>query len=188
MRKKMIFDGGAVAEIDETDAMIHITLSMKNDGKGLYKGKLSGAGGTILIGTLSPEGEQLVLRRAFSREKLLLWGCYPVLRGEVFLSYPFKNEKHSQDGWRWCEEIAPLFHDPVLARSARSLSGGYYKNMPDGWHLAVPFSGGREMPLMPIFCFAQLCQVQQRTCVMWQFDAQANPIMPSGKEKETGIF
>ncbi len=116
--------------------------------RGLYKVWLRGGGkGRLLLGTLVPEGGELVLSRTLSRRTLEDAGCWPVAGGRAVMAYPFTEESAGE--WYWEEEPWKLVSDPVLVQAARSWGPLLVQRGGEEVRLAASFRGGGQFPLVP---------------------------------------
>lgn len=119
MVEKIMLEGGGTLSLREDGPRVHTEARRQNDGQGLYKVWLRGGGkGRLLLGTLVPEGGELVLSRTLSRRTLEDAGCWPVAGGRAVMAYPFTEESAGE--WYWEEEPWKLVSDPVLVQAARS--------------------------------------------------------------------
>ena len=74
MVEKIMLEGGGTLSLREDGPRVHTEARRQNDGQGLYKVWLRGGGkGRLLLGTLVPEGGELVLSRTLSRRTCLLY-------------------------------------------------------------------------------------------------------------------
>lgn len=115
--EKIMLEGGGTLSLREDGPRVHTEARRQNDGQGLYKVWLRGGGkGRLLLGTLVPEGGELVLSRTLSRRTLEDAGCWPVAGGRAVMAYPFTEESAGE--WYWEEEPWKLVSDPVLVQAA----------------------------------------------------------------------
>ncbi len=161
-------DGGGELSIEQDGGFVRCEVTRPNDGQGIYKVWLTGAGGTYLLGTLAPEGGALRLCRRVSRDSLARAGCWPVEGGRSVLAFPFNRGG-------WVREAAERrMTDPVLRQAARGLSA-LVQGEGDGFRLALPFDSTRPFCLAPAFCFARVEQVEGRLCAVFSFDSRGRP-------------
>lgn len=161
--------GGGQLIIEPEGGFVRCEASCPNDGRGIYKVWLTGAGGRLLLGTLAPEGGTLRLCRRVSRDSLVRAGCWPVAGGECVLAFTFGLGK----GWQR-EPADRRMTDPVLRQAARGLSA-LVQGEGDGFRLALPFDSTRPFQLVPGFCFARIERVEGRLCAVFSFDGQGRP-------------
>ena len=78
--EKIMLEGGGTLSLREDGPRVHTEARRQNDGQGLYKVWLRGGGkGRLLLGTLVPEGGELVLSRTLSRRTLEDAGCFAMV-------------------------------------------------------------------------------------------------------------
>lgn len=163
-------DGGGRLDIQEEGGFVRCEATRPNDGHGIYKVWLTGAGGTLLLGTLAPERGMLRLCRRVSRDSLARAGCWPIEGGRAVLAFSFH-----QSGWVR-ESAERRMTDPVLRQSARGLSA-LVLGEKDGFRLALPFDSTKPFCLAPAFCFAKVERVEGRLCAVFFFDGRGRPQM-----------
>ena len=180
--EKIMLEGGGTLSLREDGPRVHTEARRQNDGQGLYKVWLRGGGkGRLLLGTLVPEGGELVLSRTLSRRTLEDAGCWPVAGGRAVMAYPFTEESAGE--WYWEEEPWKLVSDPVLVQAARSWGPMLVQRGGEEVRLAASFRGGGQFPLVPLFCFGTVGQIRGREYVIFLFDRQGTPKMPYNLEK-----
>ncbi|MBQ3135106.1 MAG: hypothetical protein IJB75_04765 [Oscillospiraceae bacterium] len=158
-------DGGGHLDINEEGGFVRCEATRPNDGQGIYKVWLTGAGGTLLLGTLAPERGALRLCRKLSRNSLARAGCWPVEGGRCVLAVSFQISG-------WVREAADRrMTDPVLRQAARGKSA-LAMGKDEGFRLAFPFHTARPFDLTPAFCFARVERVEGRVCAVFSFDGQ----------------
>lgn len=82
MEQRFALDGGVGAlSVREEGPRASIAAERPDDGRGLYKAYLRGRGGSVLLGTMTPENGRLLVRRTFSLDELRRRGAWPVLGG-----------------------------------------------------------------------------------------------------------
>lgn len=162
-------EGGGQLSIEQDGGFVRCEVARPNDGQGIYKVWLTGAGGKLLLGTLAPEGDALRLCRRVSRDSLVRAGCWPVAGGECVLAFTFGLGK----GWQR-EPADRRMTDPVLRQAARGLSA-LVQGDGDGFRLAFSFDSARPFCLAPAFCLARVEQVEGRLCAVFSFDGQGRP-------------
>ncbi len=182
---------GAALLVREEGLQASFEAGMPDDKQGLYKVYITGRGGSMLLGTLMPEGGRLFLRRGFPIAELTRKGVWPVTAGEVKLSFPFgaprqQSNLHSPvPGWVREENPARLMGDRVLARSAGELRGALFRRGEDGFSLAAPLEKERAFPLTPLFCFAHLEKLSEKNYIIFHFNSKGCPVFEN-KKKKTG--
>lgn len=62
---------------------------------------------------------------------------------------------------------------------------GLRRETSKGTELAIEYEAGREFPLMPLFCFCTLRQVDGRLCWVLALDEDGKPILPDEKKPLT---
>ena len=114
MEQRFALDGGVGAlSVREEGPRASIAAERPDDGRGLYKAYLRGRGGSVLLGTMTPENGRLLVRRTFSLDELRRRGAWPVLGGAAELAFSFRGEETPPQGWVWEEgdglELAARF-------------------------------------------------------------------------------
>lgn len=180
---------GSLLVIRTEGARAVFEAQMPDDKRGLYKAYITGAGGTLLLGTMIPEGSRLRLRRILTLSELIQKGGWPVTSGEVRLAFSFgggSNTKSSAlPGWRREENPARLMGDHILACAAEGLRGTLFRAEKDGFALALPFERSAAFPMPPLFCFAHVEPLYERLHVVFHFNSHGYPIFQN-KEGERG--
>lgn len=140
---------------------------------GLYKVWLRGDGGEMLLGTLTPDGGNLQLCRAVSREELRRHGCWPVRAVRCAMAYPFQQRRQG-DGWYWEDDPGRLVDEEtrVLGQWRRMLC----RKVGNMLELACPVKNSDPLPLSHLFCMAHPIQIQGELCLVWRFDGDGRPI------------
>lgn len=170
-------DGGKLT-MEVNGGFVRCEATRPNDGKGIYKVWLTGAGGKLLLGTLAPERGVLRLCRQVSRDSLVRAGCWPVEGGECVLAFPFVR------GGGWVSrQLEGKMGDGVLRRAACGLTA-LVRGEGDGFAVALPFDTGRPFGLTPAFCFARVERVEGRLCTVFSFDRRGMPRINSGQTGE----
>lgn len=165
----------------ETGGSVSLTMQVRGDNRGLYKGILFGEKGRMELGTLLPEGGCLGLQRTVPVERLRRQGCWPVTGGKAVLTYAF-GRGTLPGGWGQAAHPWELFsRDCVLRDSAEKLRGCLLRRTEHGFLLAVPFSPQAPFPLLPVFCFARAEQLGGGRYVCFRFQEGGVPVMP-GRE------
>ena len=161
-------DGGGRLCVEEDGGFVRCEVTRPNDGHGIYKVWLDGAGEGFLLGTLAPEGGELRLRRRVSRDSLVRAGCWPVCGGRCVLAFSFQRS-----GWMR-EPAEHRMTDPVLRQAARGVSA-LVSVRDGGFRLAVPFDSACPFALVPAFCFARVERVEGKPHAVFCFDGQGRP-------------
>lgn len=167
----------------ETGNRIDVLIRIRNDGAGLYHGWLRGEGGCIQLGTLIPEGNDLVLHRYLELARLKASGCWPITGGGVTLTHSFsalQSASQSQlPGWVREKNPGRFFQkDSILRDSAAAMEECLLRRKEKGFLLAIPFGTGRSFPLVPIFCFSRIRRMYGGWYVVFQFQDNGMPQMP----------
>ena len=104
MEQRFALDGGVGAlSVREEGPRASIAAERPDDGRGLYKAYLRGRGGSVLLGTMTPENGRLLVRRTFSLDELRRRGAWPVLGGAAEMAFSFRGEETPPQGWSWAE-------------------------------------------------------------------------------------
>ena len=153
-------------------------LEVAGQDQGLYRGCLLGKNGHLDLGTLIPEGGKLRLRRSLPLSKLRQHNCWPVTGARVVLSHPFSQ---TPNGWTALPPRHDLFpQDPLLAQALQTTSGGLICPLPDGtFRLAFPFLIRCPFPLVPLFCFAQIQTIRNRSYAVFHLKDTGQPLLPA---------
>ena len=102
MEQRFALDGGVGAlSVREEGPRASIAAERPDDGRGLYKAYLRGRGGSVLLGTMTPENGRLLVRRTFSLDELRRRGAWPVLGGAAEMAFSFRGEETPPQGWSW---------------------------------------------------------------------------------------
>ena len=167
-------EGGGTLEVRPEGLRVRFQARRPEDGRGLYKVWLHGErGGRLLLGTLAPQGWQLVLTRTLSLGELERAGCWPRPMARCVLAFPFSG---GQGGWVCEERPGRLLADPVL-RSA--IPGPMLcRRGEDGFSLSAPFRPGCPFPLAPLFCLARAERQGGQLRLVWDFDRDGVPRAP----------
>lgn len=157
-----------------------VEARLPDDGRGLYKASLTGAGGRLLLGTLLPERGQLALRRTLSLDQLRRQGVWPPTGGEVVLAFSAAGRADPPPGWQWQPPPLERVSDPLLRRGLEALSQVLLRREGEGFALALPWAAGQPFPLTPLFCLARVERLGGRSCLVFAFDRTGWPAPPSG--------
>lgn len=158
--------------VREQDGCVTFSVTRSNDQKGLYKAYAVGPSGRCLLGTLTPDGPRLFLRRSLRRAVLEDAGAWPVRQVDCVLAFPFAAEETGLD------RLFP--HDAVLRRALRASGSVRFAQTPSGFTLTYPFRRG-PFPMLPVFCFA--CVTPSAPCptLTFSFSPDGVPQMPEAK-------
>ena len=164
--------GGGRLTVRQDGRLVQMQVSRADDGCGLYKVWIRGAGGRLLLGTLAPEDGCLRLHCRLAIGQLERAGCWPVTGGESVLTFSFERSQ-------WTREWHPdrLVKDMVLKRV---ISGQtvLLRRQEGGFCLAVPFDPVRPFPLEPLFCLGEVRRVEGRLHAVFSFDRTGTPVAP----------
>ena len=173
MDQRMDMRGGGTLTLGREGNRVRMEALRPGDDRGLYKVWLLGpGGGRLLLGTLTPEGTMLRLKRTLSQNELERAGCWPLAGAEAVLAFPFAAAQ------RWYRENHPerLLEDPVLRGQLRGPM--LCRKEGEGFRLAVPFRADTPMALESLFCLAQLERLEGRPYLVWSFDRAGRPVIP----------
>lgn len=183
MGNRLAMEGGGFLSVAQEGERVRLEAEREEDGRGLYKAWLTGAGGAgMLLGTLAPEGGKLRLRRVLSRGALEQGGCWPVKGARAVLAFPF-----AQEGQWYCESQPGRFvRDPV---ARRQLKGAMLCCRAGGETcLAAPFRTDAPLALEALACLARVELLEGRPHLVWRFDTQGQPKAPVPDQEETCAF
>ena len=179
-------EGGGTLSLEEEGLRVHLRAVCPDDGRGLYKVWVRGRGGSLLLGTLTPENGRLALSRTLSRSTLGQAGCWPVTGGNTVLLFPFTEQSEEGEPWRPEPDPARLCRDPLLRALLRGRTGFFSGQEGEARLLAAPFSDQKEFPLPVLFCLAQVEERAGRRWLVWRFDRAGNPVVPAHSRNGTG--
>lgn len=171
--------GGSLL-VRDAGARAVFEAELPDDGRGLYKAYIRGKGGSTLLGTLIPEAGRLRLHRTIPIGELERRGCWPVTGAEGRLEFFFNRDGQRSacaPGWSREENPARLMGEGLLARSAGELRGVLFKREEGGFSLAAPLEKGRDFPMTPLFCFATLENMCERTYAVFHFNGKGYPVL-----------
>ena len=178
-------EGGGTLSLEEEGLRVHLRAVCPDDGRGLYKVWVRGRGGSLLLGTLTPENGRLALSRTLSRSTLGQAGCWPVTGGNTVLVFPFTEQSEEGEPWRPEPDPARLCRDPLLRALLRGRTGFFSGQEGEARLLAAPFSDQKEFPLPVLFCLAQVEERAGRRWLVWRFDRAGNPVVPAHSRNGT---
>lgn len=183
MEKSFTFPGGML-RIGERGDRVPFRAEMRNDGRGLYKVWIQGAGGRLELGTLTPEGPFLTLSGSISQEKLQSAGCWPPTAGGVTLVHRFGEEK-TKGGWRREERPARLFpKDDTLRAEADHLGACLISGGDGEFRLAAPFQYRRPFPMPSLFCFTNVERISGQSFAVFRFAENGRPLFPTERVRK----
>lgn len=170
--------GGGTLTLRQEGPRVHMEAERPADGRGLYKAWLHGdQGGKLLLGTLAPEQDRLLLRRTLSVGALERAGCWPRFWAEAPLAFSFSGGERG--GW-YCEQAPErLVADRVLKGQLRGSM--LCRREEEGFSLAAPFRTDCPVPLSALFCLAGLERWNGQSYLVWRFDGKGQPKIPHKK-------
>lgn len=176
MAQELELAGGGRIRQWEDGGRVHFRCEIPTRRDGLYKVWLRGDGGEMLLGTPTPEGESMCLCRTVSREELRRCGCWPVRSARCVMAYPFRQQRQPDDGWYWEQDPARF-----VDRETREL--GVWRRMlcrkGEGYvELACCAVGAVPMPLVHLFCLADVRQLRGEKYMVWRFSSDGTPSFP----------
>lgn len=181
MTQRLELEGGGWLEVQEEGARVRLSVRRGLDGAGLYKVRLRGDRGEMLLGTLVPEGQYLRLERTMSKDSLTAAGCWPITGGTAALAFSFDSQQAQTppaSDWRWEHRPAKLLGDPVLCESAAAWGPMLVRENASGFELAAPLDPQRPFPMTALFCLGRALHVDGQLHVVFSFDSQGNPRPP----------
>ena len=175
-------------QVREEGLQAVISARAADDGAGLYKLHLLGREGSLLLGTLLPEGGVLQLRRTIPLSQLRRQGLWPPSGAEIRLSYAFGSPagegERPHAGWTREDNPARLMGERLLKECAAPLKGGLTRREGEGFVLALPWEPGGVFPLTPLFCFASAERMDGRGYAVFRFTARGCPRLRPEPEKK----
>lgn len=130
----------------------------------------------LLLGTPAPEGEELTLRRTFSRAMLSSQGVYPPERIEVAGAWSADGGTET-GGWRPVDGRRPGLGDPLL-RQIFTQGGWGWRRWERGVVLCHSWGEDAPFPAVPLFCLAQVVREGHKIQVRLFLDGEGNPCFP----------
>lgn len=182
MERNLDMKGGGTLALRQEGTRLCLDARRRLDGRGLYKVWLLGQrGGRLLLGAMTPEGQELRLKRVISQAEAERAGCWPVAGAEAVLAFAFSNA----DTGTWYREQDPrrLTLDPVLREQLKGPM--LCRRGRDGFRLAAPFRLDGPVALTALFCLARLERIEGRPHLVWDFDREGRPKFLH-KEEGTG--
>lgn len=165
---------------------VEVRARIPDDGRGLYKVWLLGAGGELPLGTLLPEERELRLERRLDGLRLEAQGFWPPSGALVRRTFTFgAQKKHPAQGPRGFARVHPdqVLGDPVL-RASGGTGELWSKRAGAENLLLVPVHPGKPFPLVPAFC---LMRVVERDGAHWaalRLDERGWPVLPPPTAEE----
>ena len=77
--------------------------------------------------------------------------------------------------WQRLSE-GPFFRSARLDCALRCTRGALWRQSDEGKLLAIPYAPDAPFPLSELFCFARICCVMGKWCVVYRLDEQNAPI------------
>lgn len=130
----------------------------------------------LLLGTPAPEGEELTLRRTFSRAMLSEQGVYPPERVEVTGSWAAGGGPE-QEQWQTGGAGVARLSDPLL-RQMFSQGGWGWRRWERGTVFCHSWEENAPFPAVPLFCLAQVERREHKIQVRIYLDQGGNPCFP----------
>lgn len=133
----------------------------------------------VPIGIPVPENGALRLRKRFTKNALRtaglshIDGCAlaplsePVSRARLFADPPDPPEKNDDGEWRCEYEPWNMFTDDDIKNACRGISGALRRRRGDIDELAVPVSPYEPFPMIPVFCFGEIEEINGRQYVVF---------------------
>ena len=180
MSIELELEGGGKLRVWEDAGRVFFRCERSLSGDGIYKVWIWGDGGEMLLGTLVPEGDRLILGRAIWQMELRRSGCWPVRGGRCRLAVPFSTRQ--PDGWYWEE-------DPARFVDRETVEIGEWRRMlarktKEGTKLALPWRREESIPLAALFCLAGVEQIRGECCLVWKFDSAGKPCLHTPNRAE----
>ena len=185
MERTVDMSGGGWLRAEQAGPRVRLQVHRSDDRRGLYKVWLRGKGSGLLLGTLVPEQGELSLSRTLSVSELERAGCWPELRPECRLAFPFSRRERGE--W-YCEQRPEeLVSDPLVKSWIQGPMLCHREK--EGFSLAAAFQTNGPMPLAGLFCLAQVERWPSGLRLVWRFDQAGRPVVdgavckPPGKNK-----
>lgn len=168
-------EGGGRLRLWEEGGRVFFRCERPLSREGLYKVWIRGDSGEMLLGTLVPEGGQLMLCRTLWGAEVRRCGCWPVRSARCEMAFPFQQRR--QNGWYW-EERPQTLVDAETARLGEWRGMFCYKGEGELF-LASPLRRESPVPLSHLFCLAVPGTVWGERCLIWRFDGEGKPVFPN---------
>lgn len=171
----MPLDGGKGRLIlSEQAGQAVVTAVLPDEGKGLYRLWLVGAGGRVPAGTFLPADGGLALRRTIPVRALEGQGAWPVQKAVAELFFR-AGETAPPPG----PPEPPLRQRPETAQAEVHFSAPFRLRLLDGLIAAdVPWQPGREHPAPDLFCLSTLYQEDGVSFLRFCFTPAGAPCLP----------
>lgn len=168
----------------EQNGKITVTVDRPLDNSGLWRAYAVGPGGSrCLLGTLTPGGGRLSLRRVLSVDGLRQRGCYPIASVEAALAHSFSPAPPPLPGWSDPPRQLP-WPDDLLSAAYAAAPKSRYQSADDGFTLAFPCRANGPFPMLPIFCFARCACLHGQLLWLFSFDQEGMPRFPAHNSGE----
>ncbi len=168
MEKRFPLAGGrGWLAVREEGGRVRCEARMPDDGRGLYKGWLTGASGRALLGTFVPGDGGLALARTLSLDELKRQGAWPPEEGTAELAFSFDGRAVQPPGWTRDPSPGRLLGEPLLAAAAPGPA--LLRREAEGFSLAYRYRPDRPFPLTPLFCFARLEEMEGELYLCFPF-------------------
>lgn len=171
-------EGGGTLECQPQGLYLLFHLQRPGSSSGIYKAWVCGPGeGRLLLGTLEPQGNRLVLSRKIALSQLKHSGCWPICRGEVRSLTSPQLPRTYQDEWRSDPRPWERLSDPVLIHASQLQGAMLFREEPWGFSLAAPAGSSQPFPLVPLFCLAHMQTIRGRLYAVFSFSPSGIPIL-----------
>ncbi len=172
--------GKGTALITTRGTQVTLTLSQSDDRRGLYKGYLRGKGGRMELGTLMPEGVQLVLRRNLSCATLEHRGLWPILGVGTCLAYATPPVRKGKPSSTWQKEPRPhqWIANQSLSHHLQALQGSLMRSRGEFLELALPWNEKENFPIPPLFCLSTVKAIHGQPHLIFAFHKNGKPMLP----------
>ncbi len=157
---------------------VDLEVRAQNDGKGLYRAHLIGAGGQYSLGNLMPQGRGLRLRCLVMQSELIAAGVWPPTGCALRLVHAFGKLQVPSipQGYRLEREFRRYFHEfPMLRELVEAAGAVLCRETDDGVTLLFPYAKEQPFPLVSLFCFATLRELEGRRYIAYHFTAGGRP-------------
>lgn len=172
-------EGGGTLRVREEEPWVYLEAVRPEDGRGLYKVWCLGAEGEFLLGTLVPRENRLHLERRVAKRTLQEAGAWPLTGGKAVMVYPFTDKGDSPEVWHSEAHPEKFCADPVVRACLQGAEGLLSREKNGVRQLAAPFLLCKPILLNTLFCLAQVRSWQGRRYLVWSFDRQGRPILPT---------
>lgn len=173
--------GRGVLTVRQAGRWAEVNARLQDDGRGLYKGWLTGRGGELLLGTFLPQGGELRLARTLDRAELERRGFWPPEGAAARLTFAFGESPQKQPE-RGPEGFVRARPDQVLGDTVLRTSGGdcplWVRKAGEQTLVLLPFRTDRPFPLLPAFCLMRVVEREGRHWLALRLDGRGWPILP----------